>query len=395
MLVAGEPSGDALGARLVRALREIEAEEGRPAPHFSGVGGAEMAGEGFESLFPIEDLAVMGLSEVVPRLPDLLRRIRQTAAAAAQMRPDLLVTIDSPDFAFRVARRLKASGAGVPIVHYVAPQVWAWRPGRARAMGGFLDGLLALLPFEPPLFEAAGLACRFVGHPVIEMARGDGAAFRAARGIAPQTPLLALLPGSRSSETHRLLPVFGAALALLRARLPELEVVSAVLPGTAEDLRRAAAGWPVPVHVVAGPKKHDAFAAADAALAASGTVTLELAKAEVPLALAYRLHPLSAMLARRLLRVPMVNLMNLLLGARVFPELLQEDCTPARLAETAYALLTDAELRRYQREGAAAALRHLAAGAEAPSRCAARALREAAMRPALLPGALMRPIWEP
>lgn len=394
MLVAGEPSGDALGARLMRALRDIEAEAGRPPPRFGGVGGAEMAGEGLVSRFPLEDLAVMGLSEVVPRLPQLRRRIHETAAAAAAARPDLLVTIDSPDFAFRVARRLKASGAPVPIVHYVAPQVWAWRPGRARAMAGFLDGLLALLPFEPPLFEAAGLPCRFVGHPVVEAAHGDGAAFRAAHGIAPQTPLLAVLPGSRSGEARRLLPVFGAALALLRARLPRFAVVTAALPGTAADLRQAAAGWPVPVHVVTGAQKCHAFAAADAALAASGTVTLELARAGVPLAVAYRLHPLSAMLARRLLRVPAVNLMNLLLNERVFPELLQEDCTPGRLAETAHLLLTDEALRARQREAGAAALRQLEAGAEAPSRCAARALRQAALRPAPLPGASAHPIWE-
>lgn len=361
-LVAGEPSGDALGASLMAGLRRIA-----PNVRFAGVGGERMAAQGLESLFPMAELAVMGLAEVLPRLPNLIRRIRQTAAEVERLRPAALVTIDAPDFCFRVAKRLK--GKGIPLIHYVAPTVWAWRPGRARKIAGFLDHLLALLPFEPPYFEREGLACTFVGHPVVEGGadRGDGARFRAAHGIPETVPLLCLLPGSRMGEVTRLLPVFGEAVDRLATVHSDLRVVLPTVPNVAAAVRAGVAGWKAPPLVVEGQEaKFDAFAACGAALAASGTVALELAMAGLPAVIAYRVNALTAWVARRLIRVRHVNLVNLLLDRPVVPELLQEECRPDRLAANLLVLFDDPVARRHQIEAAREAMGMLGLGGPSP-----------------------------
>jgi len=367
-LVAGEPSGDALGARLMSALKEARGD----AVRFAGIGGAGMAAEGLDSLFPMSELSLMGLAEVLPHVPRLLRRIDETVSAIRAQRPDAVVTIDSPGFSFRVARRL--AGSGIPLIHYVAPSVWAWRPGRARKIAGFLDHLLALLPFEPPYFQAEGLACTFVGHPVLESGAGDGdgPAFRRRHGIGDDVPLLCLLPGSRQGEVSRLLPVFAETVALVAKSRLDVEVVLPSVEGLAAAVSSATAMWPVRVRVVTGDaEKFDAFAAADVALAASGTVALELAMAKTPAVIAYRMHPLTGWLARRLVRVRYVSLVNLMLDRPVMPELLLGECRADRLAKAVTSLLDDPQARAAQASGAAEALAVLGLDGAAPSRRAA------------------------
>ncbi len=365
-LVAGEPSGDYLGGRLMAALKEAG------AVRFAGVGGEHMRAEGLDSLFPMSELSVMGYLEVVPRIPRLLARIRETAVAARVRAPDAVVTIDSPDFTLRVARRL--AGCGFPLVHYVAPQVWAHRPGRTARMARFLDHVLALLPFEPPYFEAAGLPCSFVGHAAVEAGadRGDGPGFRARHGIAPDVPLVCALPGSRHGETSRLLPVFAAALERLARRFPGLEAVVPTVAPVAGEVSAAARAWPVKTRVVSGAaEKYDAFAASTVALAASGTVVVELAIAGVPAVVAYKANPLTAWAARRMIRVPYVSLVNLILDRPVMPELLQQRCRPGTLAEAVGTLLADADARAAQVAESRRAAEMIGLGGPPPSRRAA------------------------
>jgi len=377
-LIAGEPSGDALGARLMAALKELTG--GRV--HFSGIGGPAMAGEGLESLFPMEELSVMGLFEVLPRVRKLLRRIRETVAAIRAIRPDAVVTIDAPGFCFRVAARLKkgarAAGPDFPIVHYVAPQVWAWRGGRARRLARIIDHLLVLLPFEPPYFEKHGLACTYVGHPALESGagRGDGPAFRQRTGIGPGEPVLCLLPGSRSGEVARLLPIYRETVTRLLREVPELRVVCAAAQPVAARIASEVASWPVAVGMAEGAARFDAMAASDVALAASGTVTLELAAAGVPMVVAYRMNPVTAWLARRIVRVQYTGLVNVLLGRGAIPELLLEECRPEALAGALLRLLRDEKARQAQRAAMAEALARLQTGGERPSLRAARAVLE-------------------
>ena len=371
-LLAGEASGDVLGARLMAAMRAQ-----RPGMRFAGVGGPRMAAEGLSSLFPLSDLAVMGLFEVLPRVRLLRRRLMQVNADIAERRPDVLVTIDSPGFALRVLRA--ARPLGVPRVHYVAPQVWAWREHRVRHFPGHWERLLCLLPFEPAWFARHGLPARFVGHPVLESGagEGDGARFRARHGIAPDAPVVVLMPGSRRSEAPRLLPVFGEAMRLLAQALPGVRPVMPVSVAVAEAVRQAAAAWPVaPVIVTELDDKHDAYAAAGAALTKSGTSTLELALAGVPMAVTYRVNPLSAAIARRLIRVPHVAMVNLLAGRLVVSELLQEDCTPALLSRTALDLLRDPARAEAQRAAFREVLAGLRPPGELPSAAAAREVLE-------------------
>lgn len=372
-LVAGEPSGDALGAGLMAALKERTGG----AVRFAGVGGEGMASQGLDSLFPMADLSVMGVAEVLPRLPRILRRLSETAREARRLRPAAVVTIDAPDFCFRLAKRLRRDG--IPLIHYVAPSVWAWRPGRARKIAAFLDHLLALLPFEPPYFEREGLPCTFVGHPVVESGAdlGDGRRFRERHGIAAETTVICVLPGSRRSETSRLLPVFAEAVAGLRATRPDLVAVVPVIGAMAGEVARAVADWPVPATVVhERADKIDAFAAADVALAASGTVALELAMAETPAVIAYRVSPLTAWLARRLVRVSYANLVNLVLDRPAVPELLQGDCRPERLAAALETLIADDAARRSQVEAGREALARLGRGGPSPGERAAAVVIE-------------------
>lgn len=378
-LIAGEPSGDVLGARLMAALK---ARSPKPLT-FMGIGGPQMAAEGLASLFPMDELSLMGAAEILPHLPRLLRRIGETADTIRDVRPDAVVTIDAPAFVFRVAKRLRGSsphgepgaeGRSIPLIHYVAPQVWAWKAHRAREIAALLDHLLALLPFEPPYFEAEGLRCTFVGHPVVESGAGggDGARFRADQGVPPDVPVVCVLPGSRRGEVRRLLPVFGRTLELLAASHPRLNAVVPAVGPLAAEIEDAVGRWPVPTAVVTGEQaRFDAFAAADAALAASGTVALELALARTPMVIAYRLNPITAFLARRVIRIRYVNLVNLILGRRVVPELLLGDCRPDRLAAEVGLLLDDPAARELQLAGFAQAVASLHAGGLSPSERAA------------------------
>jgi lipid-A-disaccharide synthase len=376
-IVAGEASGDALGARLVAALRARE-----PGLGFAGIGGARMAEQGVESLFPMRELALMGLIEVLPNIRNLARRLQQTVADITARRPAAIVTIDSPGFTMRLAERVKP--LGIPIIHYVAPQIWAWRPGRVKKVKERVDRILCLLPFEPVLFDNAGIPASFVGHPVLESGAdgGDAARFRARHGIAPGEKLLLAMPGSRRMEAKRLLPIFGATLRLLGSRLPGLRPVIPVSPVVAELVREAAAGWPGrPILVETLAEKHDAFAAVrdsgGAGLIKSGTSSLEMAVAGLPHVVTYRVNPITAAIIRRLVRVRFASLVNLLAEREIAPEYLQDRATPDALAEALHHLLTDAEAAAAQRAGLASVLDQLHPPGLAPSEAAADAVLEA------------------
>lgn len=369
-VVAGEASGDALGARLIAAIRAR-----RPETEVAGVGGARMAEQGVASLFPMQDLAVMGLVEVLPRLRLLRRRIGQTVADIAARKPAAVVTIDSPGFTLRVLRAI--APLGIPRAHYVAPQVWGWREGRAKTFPGLWEQLLCLLPFEPDFFARHGLPARFVGHPVLESGAdlGDAARFRARHGIPPNARLLTVMPGSRRSETDRLLPVFRDALDALAARVPDVHPVVPVAATVAPAVRAATEHWPSrPTIVTELADKHDAYAASGAALTKSGTSTLELAMAGVPMIVAYRVNPVTASIVRRLVRVKYASILNLIPDHSIVPELIQENCTPTHIADALERLLTDADAAGAQRAAFGPVLDRLRPERGLPSEAAAGAV---------------------
>ena len=372
-VLAGEPSGDMLGGRLIAALREQTDDR----LEFFGVGGPRMAERGLDSLFPMDELSLIGFAEILPHLPRLAGRLRATVAEIRRRRPALVLTIDSPGFALRLQRRLR----GLPMLrmHYVAPQVWAWRQQRAAKLAGDLDHLLALLPFEPPFFERYGLSCSFVGHPITEEAgrQGDGAHFRRRYGIPPDVPLICILPGSRRSEVSQHLPLLGDAVAVLWQRFPRVRLMLPTLAGIAPLVKDLVADWKIPVLVLEDrAERFDAYAASWLAIAASGTVSLEAALAGLPLITIYRTGPLTGWLARRLIKVPHVNLVNLILGRPAVPELLQEDCHPERIAATAARLIENDGLRQNQQAALAEAVARLGApdGRSPSQRAAARVL---------------------
>ncbi len=368
-LTAGEPSGDNLGGRIMAALKAKT--DGRV--RFAGVGGKAMGAQGLDSLFPMAELSIFGISEILPHIPNAFRRIYQTAWSIRRLRPDAVLTIDSPAFSFGVAKRVR--GRGMPLIHLNAPKVWAYRPGRVARVARYYDHLLALLPFEPPYFEAAGLACSFIGHPVVESGadKGDGRAFRDRHEIPEDATLLCVLPGSRNLEIKHLLGIFGESVELLAAELPRLQVVVPVVPTVSESVSRAAGRWPVPTHVVRGEAdKFDAFAATDIALAASGTVSLELALAGVPMVIAYRAAAITAAVVRRLAKVRFASIVNLVHDRAVVPELMQERCRPQPLAAAVAALYRDPAARRAQVEDCRQAARMLGLGARRPSEHAAQ-----------------------
>ncbi len=339
-LVAGEASGDQLGAKLIRALRAID-----PNAEFSGVGGEAMARENFRGLFPMTDIAVMGVLPVLARLPTLLSRIRQTAEAAAAAKPDALILIDSPDFTHRVARRARKLRPGLKVVDYVSPTVWAWRPGRAKKMRGYIDLVLALLPFEPEAHaRLGGPRCLYVGHPLIERLdefRGDDAAKRSG-------PVL-VLPGSRGSVVARMGAAFGDALAKLDEMRPGLDFVLPAAAAVAPRIEAMIDAWPVKPRLVLGEaEKLAAFRSARAALAASGTVTLELALSRTPTVVAYKVPKFEEFIARRLIQVPTIVLPNLILDEKAFPEFLQAQAEGAPLAAALAEILDDGPERRRQ-----------------------------------------------
>jgi lipid-A-disaccharide synthase len=334
----------------------------------------------------MEELSVMGLAEIVTKIPHLLARIRQTSEEVAKLRPAALITIDAPDFSFRVAERVKARCPGIPRIHYVAPTVWAWRPGRAAKITRFLDHLLALLPFEPPYFEAEGLSCDFVGHPAIEgrAGQGDGSAFRLRRGLPADRRIVIMLPGSRRGELKRILPLFIETLRRVTGSAgyqgdSALSIVAPVPANLAETVRAATTQSGLDVMVVEDEaEKFDAFAAASAALAKSGTVTLELALSRVPQIIAYRVNPLTYAIARRIATGKYAGLPNIILDRTAAPEFLQDDATPETLARELETLLSNGEARRLQIDGAVEIRRLLSVPGTTPSEAAADAVLRAA-----------------
>ena len=347
-LVAGEDSGDRLGAALMQALRQRTGGRVR----FSGVGGSQMAALGLQSLFPLGDLAIVGIAAIATNLPKILGRIAETADAAIAARPDVLVIVDSPEFTHRVARRVRKRAPSIPIVDYVCPSVWAWRPGRARAMRAYVDRVLALLPFEPDAMRRLnGPPTTYVGHPLSERVGALRSGPEEARRRLTDPPLLLVLPGSRGGEIQRMAAVFGAAAGLLAERIGGLEAVVPAVPRLAERVREAVKSWPVPATVVTEAADKDAaFRNARAALTKSGTSTLELALAGVPMVAAYKVALLEELVARMLIKVPSVILANLVLGDNVVPEFIQRACTPARLVAALAPLMADTPERRRQTE---------------------------------------------
>lgn len=372
-LIAGEPSGDRLGAALIAGLRALD-----PALEIRGIGGEGMAAQGLESLFPMSELSLMGIWEILPKYRALKRRIAQTAQAVIESAPDVLVTIDSPDFGLRVARIVRAAAPGIRTVHYVAPSVWAWRSGRATKMAQVIDHVLAILPFEPPLMRAAGMTCDFVGHPVVAeplATPAEAAAFRARHGIAGDAPLVLCLPGSRRGEVERLGPRFDEALMRLRDRVPEIRVVLPTVPGVADMVGAMVRRWPTaPVVVQGEADKRAAFAAADLALAASGTVSLELAANGVPMVIGYDMAPVSRALIGMLLKTDTVTLVNLVSETRAVPEFLGRRCQPGPMANALLRLLDDAEARAEQMAAMDLTMRRLGRGGEPPGLRAARSV---------------------
>lgn len=332
-VIAGEASGDKLGAALMAGLRQL-----RPDVTFDGVGGPLMQAAGLVSRFPMDELSVMGLAEILPKYRALKRRIAQMAEAVIQTQPDVLITIDSPDFCLRVAKLVKARSA-IRTVHYVAPTVWAWRPKRAAHMAHHIDHVLALFPFEPPLMQAAGMACDFVGHPVVTdpIASADDAA-----ALGDGTVVL-VLPGSRKSEVSRLAPRFGQAAARIAAQVPDARFVIPTTANVHDLVQAQVAGWPVPVTVLppASPDKPAWFRRADVALAASGTVSLELAANGTPMVIAYDMAWLSRIIISRMLLVDTVTLVNLVSDTRVVPEFIGKACQPAPIADAVLAVLAN------------------------------------------------------
>lgn len=376
-LLAGEPSGDKLGAALLAGLKELA-----PDAEVKGVGGPLMQGAGMDSLFAMEELSVMGIAEVLPKYPALRRRLYQTAEDVLAWRPDALVTIDSPDFSLRLAKLVKAK-SDIRTIHYVAPSVWAWRPGRADKMARSIDHVMALLPFEPPYMEKAGMTCDFVGHPVVAdplASDTDVDAFRKRYGIG-DAPLVVVLPGSRRSEIERLTPVFGEALRGVLTANPDTRVVLPAAPSVAAKVLEATKNWPGSPIILdprkisdAAAEKQCAFQAADVALAASGTVSLELAHAGTPMVVAYDMNWLSWQIMSRLARIDTVTLVNLVTGRKVVPEFLGPACRPEAISDALISLLNDPAAHAEQRAAMRETMDKLGAGDEAPGLRAARAV---------------------
>jgi lipid-A-disaccharide synthase len=347
-IVAGEESGDRLGAPLIRALRQRLAGEVR----FAGVGGHAMAAEGLRSLFPIDDLAIIGFTAIARKLRFILRRIAETAQAVVNEPPDVLVIIDSPDFTHRVARRVRKAVPTVPIVDYVSPSVWAWRPGRARAMTRYVDPVLALLPFEQKFHaELGGPRCFFVGHPLVVRAAALRPNAQEGARRAAEPPVVLVLPGSRANELKRLGHDFAKTLEIVRAQYGPIEAVLPTTPRWHDRVTQMTADWAVKPRIVVDAEEKDAaFRTARAALAKSGTVTLELAVAGVPMVTAYKMPAIEMWVARRVVTTPSVILANLVIGENVVPEFLQDDCNPQALAAALLPLLRETPERRRQVE---------------------------------------------
>ena len=333
-VMAGEVSGDIIGARLIREIKRLR----RHKFSFAGVGGEQMTKEGVQSLFPISEMAVMGIFELVPHVPNLIRRIHETVQDIITKKPVAVISIDSKAFTMRVAKLIKKqqkeSDNEIKLIHMVAPTVWAWRPGRAKNISKFLDHLLTLFPFEPPFFTRHGLPTTFIGHPLAEQPVGCSSIYRNIHDVDEATKIICLLPGSRPGEIKRLLPIFKKTLDLLLKKYPNIHIAMPTVVSVEGMLRRETLDWETPVSIITDPEmKLNAFAASSAALAASGTVTLELAVAKVPSVIAYKVNPLSAIIGYFLVNQDAVVLPNKLTDEEIFPLYLQWKCTPYNLYE--------------------------------------------------------------
>lgn len=367
-IIAGEVSGDKLGGALMAGLKALT------TPIFEGVGGPLMQEQGLQSRFPMDELSVMGIAEILPKYRALKARVHQTSDAVIAEKPDVLITIDSPDFCLRVAKRVKAA-ANIPTIHYVAPTVWAWRAGRAAKMAKHIDHVLALFPFEPPYMHAAGMTCDFVGHPVVAepiATQAEAQAFRDKHDV--RGPLILALPGSRRGEVTRLSARFGTALGQVAARHPDATFVVPCAAPVMALVRELTTHWPVTPLLVpaqATATKRAAFKAADVALAASGTVSLELAANATPMVIAYDMSPLSRMIISRMLHVDTVTLVNLVSDTRVVPEFIGNACQPDAIA---HSLIHTLENPAAQNAAMSLTMDRLGLGGEAPGLRAARSV---------------------
>lgn len=364
-LIAGEPSGDLLGSRLMRAMVAKN-----PEIEFFGIGGETMQREGLKSLFDISELAVMGLFEVLPSLPKILKRFSQTISDIETIKPDVVITIDSWSFSSRIHKLLRRKKLNIPQVHYVAPQVWAWKKKRAKTMHKYIDQLLTLFPYEPKYFTPYGLDTRFVGHPVIESSVlwANGNDFRNRYNIDDNARIMAVLPGSRHTEVSRLLPVFLNVVKKLKDKHPEFCFVIPTVNTVEDRVKAMVEDSKLPIIVVNNENdRHDAFCASEVAIAASGTVALELAIVDVPHIIAYKLSAMSAWLARRFLKIQFVNLSNILLGREVIPELLQENCNEEKILYYVEELLKKQSLYERQKDGFTKVKEILGLGEQTPS----------------------------
>ncbi|NIY73408.1 lipid-A-disaccharide synthase [Marivivens donghaensis] len=372
-ILAGEPSGDRLGGALMAGLKEL-----CPDVTFAGIGGEMMQAEGLTSQFPMEELSVMGIAEVLPKYFHLKRRIRETADAVLAQKPDVMITIDAPDFSLRVAKLVKEA-SNIRTVHYVAPTVWAWRPKRAQKMAKVIDHVLALFPFEPPYMEAAGMDCDFVGHPVVtepQATEAEAQAFRAAHNIG-DAPLVLVLPGSRTGEVTRLAPIFGPAIAEVAKQKPDAKFVLPCARHVAPKVAELTADWPVkpilldPNQGSTPEDKRAAFRAADVALAASGTVSLELAATDTPMVIAYKFNAITQYLIERMALIDTFTLVNLVSDTRAVPEFVGKNCLPEKIAPAILQTLANSQP---QQAAMATTMDRLGKGGERPGLRAARAI---------------------
>jgi lipid-A-disaccharide synthase len=379
-ILAGEPSGDKLGGALMAGLSSLGTVE------YQGVGGRMMQAQGLKSLFDMSDLSVMGLLEVLPRIPKLLRRVKETVAAAQAFAPDVLITIDSPDFCLRVAGKLKETNPNLKAVHYVAPSVWAWRPERAEKMAKSVDHVLALLPFEPPYMEKAGMSCDFVGHPVVSEpvpTEDEVNALADELGLDRNRPILCILPGSRKGEVARMGPIYRWSIAPSARDIAGVQVLMPAAGAVVEQVKDMVESWALRTYILdptgfsaeeAEHRKRAAFRLADVALATSGTVALELAAADCPMVVGYKANYLTTRMVKKMAQIDTANLINIVTQTRVIPEFLFENCTADQIGPALANLLTDEAAHAEQRAACAQTIDALGRGGEDPGLRAAKSV---------------------
>jgi lipid-A-disaccharide synthase len=376
LVSCGEPSGDLYAGALVRELRALD-----PDIRVRGLGGPELAGAGAELIDDYRGLAVTGLTEAVAKLPRSYATINRLVAAARTERPDALIVVDFPDFNIPLARRIKR--LGIPVVYYISPQIWAWRAGRLRAVRDVADRMLVIFPFEEAIYREGGVPVEFVGHPLIDLIRpcAPRESFLTGRGLSPSAPTIALLPGSRPNEVDRILPGLVEAAKAIRARVPDAQFLVARAPHLEDrsfDAVRAALDLPI---VIVQGDTDAVLASVDVAVTASGTATVQSALHDTPMVVVYRVSPLTYWLGRRLVRVSMIAMVNLIAGERVVPELIQDAFTPEAVAAETVSIVTDAG-RRARMKSALAAVRSKLGGAGGTRRAAEAVMRVLRREPA-------------